>query len=225
MAYGIEAVNSNNEKVIQADLPMYVKVRSGTLYPVAGGGWNGIYSYMINGTNAEPSGSEETFYTTPVGSWVSYFPFGLPSGNGRVPTGQMSTTQTTLEYTVFDSITNVGPSSDTYGMRVYNSSGALCYDSGRETARVSDNVSLFSTHTHPQTQTINSTGNCVATRSPFFSTFNSTNVYGNAMRRISSTQWVSETRVVNGLIYNNAYVYDYNGLMHDVGVNALIGHV
>jgi len=230
MAYGILAQNSSGETVIQDNLPQYIETRSGTLYTSFTA--NNMYYHKILNTIADPTGSEQTMYKLPVGGWVSYFPFGIPgtagiaqgADSGAWPNQQIITNQQYLDFAVFDSITNVGASSDTYGMRVYNSSSALCYDSGRATAWVSYGNSFYIDNTFTQSVTVNSTGNCVSTRAPWAHS-SGNDIYGFAARRVSTTQWVFEKRIVDYTVYGHHW---YSGiaylLLTDINCNAMIGH-
>jgi hypothetical protein len=210
MSYGIEVNNSQGNKIIQDQQPIYALKRSGTLSqhettnqgntPYTTVGLPHLYGYLVSGSNAEMSGDEEVFFEVDVGDWVAYQPWQIFISDGQqnayntLRFSQItSTMSSSLSYYVFDkmtSIPNAGASTG-YGAQVFNASSQCMWDSSKLTHRVSQGRIISST------TTISSTANAVSLRSWYLQTTSGsgfaegghTNFNSWYAKRVSTSSW------------------------------------
>lgn len=222
MAYGVSVTNSSGHKIIQDTQPIYALKRSGTLSqyktsnvgstPYTSVGLPHLYGYQVQGTNADPSGTEEVFFEVDVGGWIAYNAFSVFISDGQttaydvlVGSDVTSTMSGGLDYYVFDkmdSISGAGAASG-YGMQVFNASGTVMWDSNEITNRVDNGYTISST------TTINSTANAGSIRAWYctirsgsgFANGGHTNVNNWYLKRLSTTQWQVAVGVTNYAFY------------------------
>lgn len=119
MAFGLYAYNNSGSLVIDSSYQGMSEVMSGTLSVTSSGSPYDEYGYR--GTISVPSKYSHYVIT-----------FRPHNGSHFSVWGNVvkSPSSTTIPYKVFATTASVGYSSDSYGMRVWNSGGSLVFDSG-----------------------------------------------------------------------------------------------
>lgn len=127
MAYGIEIKNSSGVTILDGNSPVFTEVASGTLN-VNVDNWatyKGVISIPSQYTNTVIA------YKLPVGKWLSLW--------HDVVYASKDTGTAVVPYKIFAPVNQLSPSGDTHGLRIYDVSSNLVFDSGRPVFNVLSN--------------------------------------------------------------------------------------
>lgn len=139
MAYGMQVFGDNGRVIIDGVHPIYTLVMSGSVslsleYNTPAGD---VYSASIYVPVAYRSTGFVAFKVTPGAVSCQYVKgdthIQIKGANNAGPVG----------YAFFAALNVVGASSDTYGMRLYNSSGGLIFDSGRKIFNIVSRATVY----------------------------------------------------------------------------------
>jgi len=127
MAYGIEIKSGSGVTILDGSSPVFTEVASGTLN-VNVDNW-----YTYRGDVSIPSQYTDTVvaYKLPVGKWLSFW--------HNIVYASKDTGTAAVPYKIFAAVNQLSPSGDTHGLRIYNVSGNLVFDSGRSVFNVLSN--------------------------------------------------------------------------------------
>jgi hypothetical protein len=193
MAYGLLAVNSNNETVLQDEYTTMALTNSGTLSPNASSSRIGVqaYGYRVTGTSAAPpNNTTELFVEVDVGGWYCEWGYGLAGvfSGTRVYSdfalSQIVSTSSTMKWYHFDLRTNLPNPTSGYGAAVFNTTGQCVWSSDAITNRV---VDAGDTVNDPATNYVGST-----------ITVPSTNLANAAYLRQGTGKWVDSGSFMRG---------------------------
>ncbi len=129
MAYGIEVTSLYGKNLIDGIDPLYSEIASGTVAvnsSTGGGAYEGTVPIPGGYTNVVIA------YSPPVGAWLSYW--------REVLYCSFNTGPVNVPYKIFAPADQVSPSTDQYGLRIYNAAGGLVFDSGIRTFNVVKNT-------------------------------------------------------------------------------------
>lgn len=234
MSYGIIARNNSNEVVIQDENPTYVLKRSGTLNSSFYSSYANSYGFYVTGTPAAPLGTEEVLFSVPVGGWISYYPWITFATSGQqtyysdLNTTELAASMSSVQYSVFDKIDVVGAATSGYGAQVFNSSGVVVWDGTKVTNRVSLGATVVTNSTNSQSVTINSDANATALRA-WECHLNAVGGEGTAItswaaRRVNSSLWAIEKRVVDRGYFSGSFFYQFNAVVTVGDARYLLGY-
>lgn len=191
MSYGFLAVNGDDEVVIDDAKPVMVVRSTGTL--TKNRTFAGLEQYSGPVSNLF-TGSQLITFKLPVGGriWISS---GVSFG-GSSDLGSITSTEATLDYTVFEP-RNLQAAPTGYGAAVYDSSSNIMWDSASVTCRVVDGGNIdksLMASSDPYRLTVNTTANSVFTNlgAVEIAFFNPDYQYAMSAYRVSPTQWYLE---------------------------------
>jgi hypothetical protein len=234
MSYGIIARNNNNEVVIQDQTPIYVLKRSGTLNSSFFSSFANSHGFFVNNTPAAPLGTEEVFFSVPVGGWVSFYPWITFATDGQqqffsdLNTTELAASMSQVQYFVFDKLDVVGAATSGYGAQVFNQNGVAVWDSTKVTNRVSFGATILTNSTNSQSVTVNSDANAVSLRA-WECHLNAVGSPGTAIRswaarRTSGSQWAIEKRIVDRGYFRNGTFLQFNAVVTVGDARYLLGY-
>jgi len=127
MAYGIEIKNGSGVTILDGSSPVFTEVASGTLNVNVDEGpvYKGVISVPSQYTDPIIA------YQLPVGEWLSLW--------HDVVYASKDTGTAAVPYKIFASVNQLSPSGDAHGLRIYDVSGNLVFDSGRSVFNVLSN--------------------------------------------------------------------------------------
>lgn len=131
MGYGFSLENANGTVVFDGTSPMYTEVDSG----------NCSVSTEVDNTTAY---GKQGYITLPEGYSDLLIAYQLPQGvwlaiNKTTITSYSGSANCVVPYKVFALMSEVSPSTDTHGLRMYGPGGELVFDSGNKVFNVMSN--------------------------------------------------------------------------------------
>jgi len=119
VSFGFNLLDASSSEVIDSTLPIFVQVSEGSVYT------NTEYSGAYGAEVPLPAGFTNCVvaYDIPIGKWLAI--------GGNVVYAHKDTGKATVPYKVFAQSNQVTPSSDSFGLRIYNATNKLLFDSGK----------------------------------------------------------------------------------------------
>ena len=142
MNFGFDLLDASGSKVVDATLPIFVQVSEGSVYT------NTDYRAAYGARVPLPDGLTNCVvaYDIPVGKWLAI--------KGNVVYAHKDTGRATVPYKIFAQSSQVAPSSDPFGMRIYSASNQLLFDSGKILFNVASYIFFESRFTNARVMTM-----------------------------------------------------------------------
>ena len=131
MSFGFDLLDQSGSKVMDSELSNYAQISEGSLYTDTN------YNAAYGGVVPTPSGFTNCVfaYDIPVGKWLAI--------KSNAVYAHKSTGRVNIPYKVFAPSSQVQPSTDPFGLKIYNADSTLIFDSGKIVFNVASYV-LFS---------------------------------------------------------------------------------